>query len=84
MENGKILRENLFQHLDGVLSVSQKKFATENKPDKERRAWARILIQAINSYGKLLEFEELEMRIEDLEAKLSHGVLIPKPEEKKR
>jgi hypothetical protein len=84
VENEKRLREKLFQHLDGVLSVSQKKFAIENKPDKERRAWARILIQAINSYGKLLEFEELEMRIEDLEEKLKNSILIPKPEEKKK
>ena len=53
------------------------KFKIENKPDKERRAWARILIQAINSYGKLLESETLEMRVEDLEKKLKNGVLIP-------
>ena len=77
MEDEKRLRNKLFQYLDGVLSVSQKKFNIENKPDKERRAWARILIQAINSYGKLLESEMLEMRVEDLEEKLKTGVLIP-------
>jgi hypothetical protein len=77
VENEKGLRTKLFEYLDGVLSVSQKKFTVENKPDKERRAWARILIQAINSYGKLLESETLEMRIEDLEEKLKNGVLIP-------
>ena len=65
MEDEKNLRTKLFQYLDGVLSVSQKKFIIENKPDKERRAWARILIQTINSYGKLLESEELEIRIEE-------------------
>ena len=77
MENEKRLRTKLFQYLDDVLSVSQKKFTLENKPDKERRAWARILIQTINSYGKLLESEKLEIRIEDLEEKLKNGVLIP-------
>ncbi len=77
MEDEKRLRNKLFQYLDAVLSVSQKKFTIENKPDKERRAWARILIQAINSYGKLLESETLEIRIEDLEEKLKNGVLIP-------
>ena len=77
MENEKKLRKKLFQHLEDILDVSQKKFKTENKTDKERRAWARILIQAINSYGKLLEFEELEIRIEELEEKMKNGVLIP-------
>jgi transcription elongation GreA/GreB family factor len=77
VEDEKRLRKKLFQHLDEVLSVSQKKFTIENKPDKERRAWARILIQAINSYGKLLECETLEIRIEELEEKLKNGVLIP-------
>jgi hypothetical protein len=77
VENEKRLRNKLFQYLEDVLSVSQKKFKTENKTDKERRAWARILIQAINSYGKLLESETLEMRVEDLEKKLKSGVLIP-------
>ena len=77
MENEKKLRTKLFQYLDDVLDISQKKFKTENKTDKERRAWARILIQAINSYGKLLESEELEIRIEELEEKMTNGVLIP-------
>ena len=84
MENEKGLRKKLFEHLDVVLSVSQKKFEAQSKPDKERRAWARIMIQAINSYGKLLEYEELERRIEDLEAKVKNSILIPKPEEKKK
>ena len=77
MENEKKLRTKLFQYLEDVLDVSQKKFKTENKTDKERRAWARILIQAINSYGKLLESEELEIRIEELEEKMKNAVMIP-------
>ena len=77
MEKEKKLRTKLFQYLDDVLDVSQKKFKTENKTDKERRAWARILIQAINSYGKLLESEELEIRIEELEEKMKNAVMIP-------
>jgi hypothetical protein len=77
MGNEKKLRTKLFQHLEDILIVSQKKFNTENKTDKERRAWARILIQAINSYGKLLESEELEIRIEELEEKMKNAVMIP-------
>ena len=84
MENEKGLRKKLFEHLDAVLSVSQKKFESESKSDKERRAWARLLVQAINSYGKLLEYEELETRIDDLEVKLKNSILIPKHEEKKK
>ena len=84
MENEKGLRKKLFEHLDAVLSVSQKKFESESKSDKELRAWARLLVQAINSYGKLLEYEELETRIDDLEVKLKNSILIPKHEEKKR
>ena len=84
MENEKRLREKLFEHLDAVLSVSHKKFEAESKSDKERRAWARILIQAINAYGKILSYDELETRILDLEGKLKNGVLIPKPQEKKK
>ena len=84
MENEKGLRKKLFEHLDAVLSVSQKKFESESKSDKERRAWARLLVQAINSYGKLLEYEELETRIDDLEMKLKNSILIPKHEEKKK
>ena len=84
MESEKKLRKKLFEHLDAVLSVSQKKFESESKSDKERRAWARLLVQAINSYGKLLEYEELETRIDDLEVKLKNSILIPKHEEKKK
>ena len=84
MENEKELRKKLFEHLDVVLSVSQKKFEAQSKPDKERRAWARILIQAINAYGKLLSYDELETRILDFEGKLKNGILIPKPQEKKK
>jgi hypothetical protein len=84
VENEKRHKEKLFEHLDAVLSVSQKKFESESKSDKERRAWARILIQAINAYGKMLSYDELETRILDLEGKLKNGVLIPKPQEKNK
>ena len=55
-----------------------------NKTDKERRSWARLLVTSIGVYGKLLETEELEQRVLELEEKLKTGVLIPKPEAKKK
>ena len=51
-----------------------------NKTDKERRSWARLLVSSIGVYGKLLESEELELRVMELEDKIKNSILIPKPE----
>jgi len=76
MENENNRRIRLFQYLDDVLSVSHKKFIINNKASKERRSWGRLLVSSISVYGKLLENEELELRVEELEKKLKDGVLI--------
>ena len=76
--NPKKEREGLFKHLGTVLDVSEKKFQTFNKTDNARLKWGRLIVQAVNSYGKLLESAELEERVEKLEQQLKDGVLIPR------
>lgn len=71
------LRTKLFNTLDVVLSVSQKKFEMETKSDADRQAWGRLIVNAANSCGKLLDVEEPEERISKLEEKLKEGVIIP-------
>ena len=69
----KEARTRLFSVLDDVLSVSHKKFNVKNKQEKERRAWARILLQSIQVYGKLLDgekLEELSKRLDKIEENL--------------
>jgi hypothetical protein len=61
-------RKQLFQHLNDILSVSQKKFKTENKKDYSRWKWGNLSIKAINAYGKLLDSHELESMARDIEA----------------
>jgi Iap family predicted aminopeptidase len=70
-------REHLFEYLDSVLNVSKKKFEMENKLDADRQAWGRLIVNAVNSYGKLLETEELELRVEKLEEAIKDGLVIP-------
>ena len=60
-------RKGLFKDLKDILEVSQKKFLINNKPDKERRAWARVSITAIQAYGKLLETHQLDQLAKDIE-----------------
>jgi len=71
-------RESLFRYLDLVLKRAEKKIKLKrNKAEATNQAWARIIIQAVNAYGRLLETEELEARVEKLEVQLRGGVLIP-------
>ena len=70
--------------MDDVLAISHKKFDVNNKTDKERRSWARLLVTSIGVYGKLLEAEELELRVLELEDKIKNSIIIPKPEAKKK
>jgi len=68
----KKVRSRLFKHLDGVLKVSQEKFSRERNSDSNRRSWARILVNAIEAYAKILhdvELEQLEARVRALEAR---------------
>ena len=56
-------KAGLFQYLDGVLERNQKK--ASNRKNRNAIASDRIIIQAVNAYGKLLELEELEaLRVE--------------------
>ena len=71
-------RNNLFYFLDGVLNLSHKKLHCSGNRDSAKRGWARVMIQAISTYGGLLEDEELEFRVIALEEKLRACVLIPK------
>jgi len=70
-------RTKLFQHLDGVLGRAEKKVKNKNTKNGDALSWNRIIIQAVNAYGRLIEAEDLEQRLEALEEKLKNGVLIP-------
>jgi len=76
-------RNQLFQYLDGVLDRAEKKAKNGKTKNGEKLAWNRIIIQAISTYGRLLDTEELEERVTDLEEKLKDGVLIPNGKQKK-
>ena len=75
--NEKDRREPLFQHLDTVLKISEKKFKTNSRENSERIRWGNLIIKAVHEYGYLLKSEEIEVRLSELEEKLEHGVLIP-------
>ena len=70
-------RKKLFQHLTGVLGRAEKKAKNNKTKNGQKLAWNRLIIQAVNAYGRLLETEELEERVSQLEEKLNNGVLIP-------
>ena len=67
----------LFQYLDECLALSHKKLHTNHSNQQLRLSWGRLLIQAVGAYGKLLETEELEQRIERLEEQIREGLVIP-------
>jgi hypothetical protein len=75
-------RKGLFTKLDSVLGVSEKKFKSEKKGDGLRLKWGRLMVNAIGVYGRLLDTEELELRVEKLESQIKDGVLIPSEEHK--
>jgi len=70
-------RQRLFNYLDGILALSHEKFEVNNKKDETRLKWGRLMVQAIGTYGKLLETEELEQRVEKLEEQIKEGLVIP-------
>ena len=54
-------RKVLFQALNGVLGLAHKKIHFSNgNSDAAKRAWCRILIQGVATYGTLLHDAELE------------------------
>ena len=66
----KTLRKGLFNNLDHVLEVSTKKFNREKASNADRQKWGRLIVSAVQVYGKLLEgavLEELDLRVKALE-----------------
>ena len=82
--NPENARKKLFSKLDTVLKVSEEKFILKTKKDEQRLKWGRLMVQAIQVYGRLLETEELEKRIEKLEEAVREGVVIPGEQKPKR
>ena len=71
-------RDRLFKELDEALDLFHKKTHRSKKVNAyEQQGWGRLLLKTISVYGKLLDTEELEQRVEKLEAQLKDGVLIP-------
>jgi hypothetical protein len=77
-------RERLFQELDSCLDLFHKKVHRKTQPANEQMGYGRLLLNTINTYGKLLDMEELELRIEKLEQQMKDGVLIPDAERGKK
>ena len=77
-------RKALFSCLDTVLTLSMEKFKREKKSDNQRLKWGRLIVNAISVYGRLLETEELEQRVEKLEEQIKNGVVIPGEEHKQK
>ena len=65
--NKKEQRGKLFSYLDNVIAVSQTKFKMEKAPNDDRQAWGRIIVSAVQAYGKILSEEDLEEVKERLE-----------------
>jgi len=76
-------RTKLFERLDTVLDTSLEKFKMTTKKDDNRLAWGRLLVNASNSYGKLLDTEELEQRVAKLEEQFKDSVVIPNEQKSK-
>ena len=74
-------REQLLKHLDVVLKRSLKKFQIE-RGQKERLnlKWGRLIVQAIQAYGRLLETDELEERVAKLEEERKGCIMVPTEE----
>ena len=77
-------REEVLCSLNGICNQLEV-WAKSSKPVLAIRV--KLLRAAIYGYSVLLsglKDEELELRVMELEEKLKNGVLIPKPEEKKK
>ena len=65
-------RKTLFSVLNHVLAISVEKFDMQKAANADRLAWGRLIVNATQAYGKLLEtceLEELLERIQRLEVK---------------
>ena len=54
-----------------------KKLHRKKQDASEQMGYGRLLLKTIDSYGKLLDTEELELRVEKLEEQIKNGVVIP-------
>lgn len=70
--NSENPEKRLFLYLNSVLTVSLKKFHNPKKQDSLRLKWARLSLQAIQTWAQLrsiTELEKLRERVEKLEIK---------------
>lgn len=65
--NLKERKTSLYGCLGHVLAVSLKKFDKETASNSDRQSWGRLVVNAVQAYGKLLESAELEELAERLE-----------------
>ena len=50
-----------------VITVSGKKFKTNNRENHERITWGKLLISACSAYGKILDNHELTQIQKDID-----------------
>ena len=65
--------EFCFENLERVVTLSRKKMDMETVANADRQRWARILVSAIEVYGRLLEGKELGEILDILENKTKAG-----------
>jgi chitinase len=62
------VRQGLFNKLSDVVELSHGKATAERgNSDSSKQSWARVMIQAIGTYGNLLRDVELEQLAADVE-----------------
>lgn len=65
-------RKALFSCLSTVLTLSLEKFKVNNKTDERRLKWGRLVVNAVGTYGKLLETVQLDQMMKEIEAIKEH------------
>lgn len=63
-------REGLFSQLQHVIGLSREKMDAKTTLNDGKAKWCRIMVSAVEAYGRMLEacqLEELEHRIDELE-----------------
>ncbi len=67
-------RDKLFRCLSGVIDVSKTKFDMEKASNSDRQKWAKVIVAAVQAYGKILndaDIEQVKQRHEVLEKTVS-------------
>jgi len=71
-------RKQCFQRLTRILDYAEKKIFDHKKKDEGMRVrWCNVVIKAVDSYGRLLQTDEQELRIQKLEEQMKDAVIIP-------